>query len=710
MNATSAITKRLLFLTGILKKMNFTQSDIKLVRKAYDFALRKHGNQLRKSGEPYIVHPLETSIFLAEWKMDIPTIITGLLHDVLEDTECTEQEIESRFGSYVLEMVKTVTKVSKISDDSRAKEVYDESNSEYMIKVIMSISKDLRPVMVKIADRMHNMYTISHLKREKQVRIARETFNIYANIAGRLGLYQQKVILLDLSFSVLEPTKYLETKEIIDNMVSLSKNNLSYIKTHLQEILKKNKIECNIVERTKGVYSTYKKIEKGMEPKDIHDILAIRIIGDFSEIKCYEILGLIHLNFTFLPNTFKDYISSPKLNLYQSLHTTISYGKTFEIQIRNTHMDNMANYGVAAHWIYKENEESDGKKITSELMQDIFDAKEIESLKRLKNIQQLKIYDVLLLNNNKWYVVAENSTILDLAYRYNPDKILYLKNAFKEGAIVPLSYTPIKDDIITLNYSESIVAKSEWVNYATIESLKKFLENYKPNNENDETKYITMLKEKLGNNLVDAGEIKKRLNYINFDSISKYIEYFSNIKGIDNNIIFQFLSKNKKWKKYYVQLVDIKEKFNLFSYNIKNIDGINYKKVKFPDCCSKIPGMQIIGLLEKTILYIHNFNCSRVDKSKKLFILEWDDKRIEEFPKFYYCNISITYNTTIAKIIPIMHFITSKGIEITYLLTTKINSHTKTTDFKLKVNNFNVVKKLIDDLNFKFEQIEIEVK
>ncbi|MBD5446037.1 MAG: bifunctional (p)ppGpp synthetase/guanosine-3',5'-bis(diphosphate) 3'-pyrophosphohydrolase [Mycoplasma sp.] len=711
MNATTAITKRLLFLTGILKKMNYNQNDIKSVRKAYDFALRKHGNQLRKSGEPYIIHPIETSIYLAEWKMDIPTVITGLLHDVLEDTDCTEEEIEKRFGSHVLEMVKTVTKVSKISDDSRAKEVYDETNSEYIIKVIMSISKDLRPIMVKIADRMHNMTTISYLKKEKQIRIARETFNIYASIAGRLGLYQQKVTLLDLSFSVLEPNKYLETKEIINNIVLQSRNNFNYIKSHIEEILKKNKINCKILERTKGVYSTYKKIEKGMEPKDIHDIFAIRIIGDFSEIKCYEILGLIHLNFTFLPRTFKDYISSPKLNLYQSLHTTISYRKAFiEIQIRNNSMDNMANYGIAAHWIYKENEENDGKKITFELMHDIFDPKEIESLKRLKNIQQIKIYDVLLLNNNKWYVVTENSTVLDLAYRYNPEKILYLKNTFKEGAIVPLSYAPIKDDIITLNYSDSIVAKPEWANFATIESLKNLLLDLQSNNENDETKYITLLREKLGSNLVDAKEIKKRLGFLNFASISKYFEYFDNIKDIDKNIVFGFLSKNKKWKKYYIQLVEIKEKFTLFSYNIKNIQGINYKKVKFPDCCSKVPGIQILGLLEKKILYVHNMNCTKVDKAKKMFILEWDNERIDEFPKFYYCSLSITYNTTLVKIIPIIHFITSKGIEMTYLLTSKINSHTKITDFKLKVNNYNVIKKLIDDLNFKFDQIEITVK
>ncbi|MDE7112234.1 MAG: HD domain-containing protein, partial [Malacoplasma sp.] len=447
------IKKRLSKLIGILKNSNNSIDDIKLVKKAYEFAELKHGDQQRKSGEPYIIHPLETAIFLAEWKMDIPTIITGLLHDVLEDTDCTNQEMEKRFGKNILEMVQTVTKVSKISEENRNKERYDKENSEYIIRVIMSTSSNLRPVIVKIADRMHNMETINHLKKEKQIRIANETFTIYANIAGRLGLYQQKTRLLDLSFSVLEPQKYELTKDLIDKSLKQNRESLNLVVSEINQILTKAKYSFKLIERIKGIYSTYKKLEKGLDIKNIHDIFALRIIIDGDEIKCYEILGLIHINFTFLPSTFKDYISSPKLNLYQSLHTTITYRKVMlEVQIRNTKMDIMANYGVAAHWMYKQSEEEGKSEVKNELMFDIFNLSDKEIGKKIKNIQITKIYDVLLLNNNKWYVVNEGSTVLDLAYRYRPDQIMYLKDVYKEGVKVSLNYQPIKDDILTFEY------------------------------------------------------------------------------------------------------------------------------------------------------------------------------------------------------------------------------------------------------------------
>lgn len=231
------IKKRFLFLTGLLKQNNFTAEQIKLVKKAFEFANLKHGTQLRKSGEPYIIHPLETAIYLAEWKMDVSTIITGLLHDVLEDTDCTKEDIEKRFGKTILEMVQTVTKVSKVSQETRTKETYDKENSEYIIRVIISVSSNLRSVIVKIADRMHNMETINHLKKEKQIRIASETFNIYANIAGRLGLYHQKTKLLDLSFSVLEPEKYESIKNMIDNSLKQNRESLNNISHQLRGIL-----------------------------------------------------------------------------------------------------------------------------------------------------------------------------------------------------------------------------------------------------------------------------------------------------------------------------------------------------------------------------------------------------------------------------------------------------------------------------------------
>ncbi|MDE7075590.1 MAG: RelA/SpoT family protein, partial [Malacoplasma sp.] len=655
------IKKRLSKLIGILKNSNNSIDDIKLVKKAYEFAELKHGDQQRKSGEPYIIHPLETAIFLAEWKMDIPTIITGLLHDVLEDTDCTDQEMEKRFGKNILDMVQTVTKVSKISEENRSKERYDKENSEYIIRVIMSASSNLRPIIVKIADRMHNMETINHLKKEKQLRIANETFTIYANIAGRLGLYQQKTRLLDLSFSVLEPQKYELTKDLIDKSLKLNRESLNLVVNQINQILTERKYNFKLIERIKGIYSTYKKLEKGLDIKNIHDIFALRIIIDSDEIKCYEVLGLIHINFTFLPSTFKDYISSPKLNLYQSLHTTVTYRKVMlEVQIRNTKMDIMANYGVAAHWMYKQSEDEGKSEVKNELMFDIFNLSDKEIGKKIKNIKITKIYDVLLLNNNKWYVVNEGSTVLDLAYRYKPELIMYLKNVYKEGVRVSLNYQPIKDDILTFEYGTQVLANSNWEKFTTVDEAKKVF-RLLDNNYEESSELVKELKNALGDNLESAKEIKKRLEYLNFKSLESYLNFYKNSQNKES--IYGFLSKTKKWKKYYSVLLKGRQKSELIANNIKDKNIANYKKSIFTDCCTKLPGMQIIGILNKGILFIHRFDCERVSDKSKKYILEWDWEKINEFEKVYLATLVITINSQNFKTNPIVHFITSKGFE-----------------------------------------------
>lgn len=702
------IKKRLSKLIGILKNSNNSIDEIKLVKKAYEFAELKHGDQQRKSGEPYIIHPLETAIFLAEWKMDIPTIITGLLHDVLEDTNCTEQEMEKRFGKNILEMVQTVTKVSKISEETRSKERYDKENSEYIIRVIMSTSSNLRPVIVKIADRMHNMETINHLKKEKQIRIANETFTIYANIAGRLGLYQQKTKLLDLSFSVLEPEKYETTKNLIDKSLKLNRESLNLVVSEIKEILTKTKHNFKLIERIKGIYSTYKKLEKGLDIKNIHDIFALRIIIDGDEIKCYEVLGLIHINFTFLPSTFKDYISSPKLNLYQSLHTTITYRKVMlEVQIRNTKMDIMANYGVAAHWMYKQNEEEGKSEVKNELMFDIFNMSDKEIGKKIKNIKITKIYDVLLLNNNKWYVVNEGSTVLDLAYRYKPDQIIYLKNVYKEGVRVSLDYQPIKDDILTFEYGNQVLASSSWEKFTTLEEAKKIFKLL--NNDYEETSELFKeLKNVLGDNLENAKEIKKRIGYLNFNSLESYLNFYKNSQNKEN--IYGFLSKTKKWKKFYAILLKSRQKSELIANNIKDKNIANYKKSIFTDCCTKLPGMQIIGVLNKGILFIHRFDCERVSDKSKKYILEWDWEKINELEKTYLATLIITINSQNLKINPIVHFITSKGFEL-YGMDTNLKDEDKIITIRIQMRNFDNLKWLINELTYKFEEItNIKIK
>ncbi|RXY96520.1 RelA/SpoT family protein [Malacoplasma penetrans] len=700
---TTNIKKRFLFLTGLLKQNNFSADQIKLVKKAFEFANLKHGSQIRKSGEPYMIHPLETAIYLAEWKMDVSTIITGLLHDVLEDTDCTREDMEKRFGKTILEMVETVTKVSKVSQETRSKETYDKENSEYIIRVIMSVSSNLRSVIVKIADRMHNMETINHLKKEKQIRIASETFNIYANIAGRLGLYHQKTRLLDLSFQVLEPEKYESIKNMIDTSLKNCRESLNNVSQQIKDILTSKGIDFTVVERIKGIYSTYKKIEKGIDIKNIHDLFALRIITNREDIECYRILGLIHINFTFLPQTFKDYISSPKLNLYQSLHTTITFRKVLlEIQIRNSAMDKTANFGVAAHWLYKQNEE-DIKEVTSELMFDILNNSDKEISKKIKNIQLTKIYDVLLLNNNKWYVVNEGSTVLDLAYRYKPEKIFYLKTVFKEGVPVDLNYNPIKDDVLSFEYNDGheVLAHHSWEEYVTFEDAKKIFRSLATDND-EPNKLVRELKNALKDKLESAKEIKRRLAFLNFNTLESYLEFYKNFSN--KEIVYGFLSKTRKWKKYYLELSKGISKYELLLYNIKDKNIFNCKKAIFTECCTKLPGMDIIGVLNKGVLFIHRFDCERVSDKSKKFILEWDLDKATELTRSYPATLIININSKIFKINPIIHFITSKGFEIDSF-DSSLKEDNKVLTFKLQVNKINNLNLLITELTYKFEQI-----
>lgn len=709
----NAVDKKFKLLLDKIRLLNFSLEETKLVKQAYNFAFKKHSEQLRKSGEPYIIHPLEAAILLAEWKMDVNTIITGLLHDVLEDTDCTEEEMTKKFGQDITNMTKIVSKVSRISDKNRSDSLVKSDNNEYLIKVLMSVSTDIRPMMVKIADRTHNMLTISHLKKEKQEKIANETFNIYANIAGRLGMYHQKTLLLDLSFSILEPIKYQKTKEKLDELIIANKERLSSLKEEIADILRKAEINFSIIERIKGIYSTYKKNERGINIKDIHDIFALRIIGDFNELKCYEILGLIHLNFSQIPNAFKDYISNPKLNMYQSLHTTITYKRMFvEIQIRNKLMDNVANLGIASHWSYKEVDDQT-KIIQDSLMKDIIDKKESEVIQKLKYISKTKIFDVMLTNNNKWYIMPENSTAMDLAFQYNPNKVIYISQITKDGLSIPLYYNLQKDDIITIDYSDEVKASREWIDYSSNDEFKQTITNLFPDqtNENQEQEFNNYLKKEIKNELVSAVIMKKRLELLERENLSDFLDYYFVDKKINFEILAPYFStNNRKWKKAFEFLSSVDSKNTLESFNIKNIPGVNFQKIIYSNCCSKVWGMEIIGNLIRNVLYIHRFDCTQINKNKKIYMLQWNNEKLKEFPQLFQLSFTVNYYKKVMRNNKIIFVITSRGFEIV-TISTKMDKFKKIGSLKISIlaKEFASVKKLFDDIKNRLDIISIEL-
>ena len=340
------------------------QSELSKIKEAYEFAKLKHKDQFRKSGDPYIVHLIAVAHILASLQTGPSTIIAGLLHDTIEDTDTTADEIEKKFGSEILMLVESVTKITRLSDYQNV-----DFAAESHRKIFIGMAKDIRVIIVKLADRLHNMRTLQFQKPEKIKSISKETMEVYVPIAHRLGLSALKSELEDLSLYYLEPEKFKEIEDLLLDQRDNLETAVATLKTNIASIISESSIKFEITSRVKSIYSIYKKMYiKGKSFDEIYDILALRIITE-TEMNCYEILGYIHATFKPIPGRFKDYIATPKPNMYQSLHTTIMTGDghIFEIQIRTKLMDEVAESGIAAHWRYKESKNYDPKAEQKEI-------------------------------------------------------------------------------------------------------------------------------------------------------------------------------------------------------------------------------------------------------------------------------------------------------------------------------------------------------
>jgi GTP pyrophosphokinase len=454
----------------LYKKINtyiHHEKDLNLIREAYELAASKHEGQLRKSGEPYIIHPLNVAMILADLHVGPNTIISAILHDIVEDTDCTLEFIKEKFGSDVASIVDGVTKVTQMKFTSLEKQ-----QAENHQKMIIAMARDIRVIVVKLADRLHNLRTLEFQRPEKQVRISQETLEIYAPLAHKLGMFKIKAELEDTALKYINPEMYKTISELIDNRLVSNNNNyidnmIGKIKDYLSD---SGIVDYQIKGRIKNQYSIYKKmIKQDKAFEDIYDILAIRIIVDKVET-CYHVLGIIHAHFTPIPKRFKDYIAVPKPNMYQSLHTTVigSEGDTFEIQIRTVEMDHVAEYGIAAHWGYKENVEYSKEKEQYEIAQKlkwyadllrITDEDKSGEAEELVNTIKGDILDAnIYVYTPKGEVVAlpKGATPLDFAYKIHTDIGNKTVGAIVNNKIVPLTYELKTGDIITMRINKNI--------------------------------------------------------------------------------------------------------------------------------------------------------------------------------------------------------------------------------------------------------------
>ena len=324
--------------------------DTAILEKAYDYSLKAHADQERASGEHYFVHCDAVASSLIDWKMDLPTVCAGLLHDVIEDTPTTAELLRSEFGDEISKLVVGMTKLDSLQFSS-----HDDAQAENWRNMLLATAQDIRVIIIKLADRLHNMKTLNYLNRDKQLRIAHETISLYAPLAHRLGMFELKGELEDLSFAVLNPEEYLDIEEKVRALLPAREAMLAEFRKMLEHALSKSDTPHRILARSKNLYSIYGKMQRQKKPfEEIQDALGVRLVTD-SIANCYALLGMLHAHFQPVPDTFTDYISHPKLNLYKSLHTTVSgpKGECIEVQIRTADMHRTAEYGIAAHWRYK---------------------------------------------------------------------------------------------------------------------------------------------------------------------------------------------------------------------------------------------------------------------------------------------------------------------------------------------------------------------
>ncbi len=425
--------------------------DLAIVKKAYQFSLKHHKGQTRASGEPYLVHPLEVAGVLAEMRLDTTAIAAGLLHDAVEDTTVTIEEINTEFGEQVAHIVEGVTKISKIDFASR-----EEAQAENVRKMILAMVDDIRVVLIKLADRLHNMRTLQHLTPERQQKIARETLDIYAPIAHRLGMGKIRGELEDLAFQYVDPIAYKQVKESIESRRKEGEAFLAEIQGIIEQKLKENNIQAKVESRIKRIYSIHQKIQRQRISVDqIYDMLALRIITQ-SVNDCYAVLGIIHNQWRPVPGRIKDHIAMPRPNFYQSLHTTVitESGHAFEVQIRTEEMHKLAEEGIAAHWKYKDGPVSarDEKRLAwlrqvVEWQRDVQDPKEFLSTLKI-DLYPEEVYTFT--PKGKIVILPRDATPIDFAYHVHSQVGDTCVGAKVNGRIVPLRYKLRSGDIVEI--------------------------------------------------------------------------------------------------------------------------------------------------------------------------------------------------------------------------------------------------------------------
>ena len=613
-----------------------SNKELKVIDKAYQLAHEKHEGQYRKSGEPYIVHPLNVALILTDIYADYETISAGLLHDVLEDCDCTVEEMEKVVGKNITKLVQGVTKLSKIHFSTENEYLID-----YYKKIIVGMSEDVRVIIVKLADRLHNMRTLWAIPKDRQKVKAKEALEILAPIGDHLGIHKIKSELEDLSLRYLKPDVYYDIAEHINKTKLDREQTIVDMQKELSELLTEHHIAHEIKGRAKSIYSIYNKLHNGKKFNNIYDMLGLRILVN-TEQDCYLALGIIHSKFRPMPHRFKDYIAMPKPNMYQSLHTTV-FGMDatlFEIQIRTYEMHETAENGIASHWSYKENKGSNkNANLQSTTEQKLQFFKSIIDLSQDHMSSEDFVNSVKneVLNNNIYCFTPKGDVIelpkgatpIDFAYKIHTKVGETMVGAIVNDSIVTLDYELQDNDIVKINTNKSATPSREWLNMCKATQTKNKIKNFFTKNERDvyieKGKYIldkALKKRKIPlSEFYKDDNIKTICNEVkDFKSVEDIFLNIGNEKTTPNSVInIIYKEDTKPIEKKAIKIDDKALNTDII------VSGIDKVKVNLAHCCYPVYGDEIIGYITKTSgISVHRVNCRNLDEvDERLVDVAW---------------------------------------------------------------------------------------
>ena len=673
--------------------------DINKIEQAFHFAERLHSGQYRVSEEPYIIHPVEVAKILVNLKADTHTIIAAFLHDILEDTDTKPEEIEQLFGKDVLTLVQGVTKLGKLQFKSK-----EERQAENFRRLFIAMANDIRIIFLKLADRLHNMRTLNFMAAPKQQKIARETLDIFAPLANRLGMGKIKAELEDLSLRYLEPDKYFEIAQLVSQTKAEREMTVQLLIDKISKDVKKSGINAQITGRAKHYYSIYSKMKRlNIAFHDLYDITAVRVIVD-TEKECYEVLGLIHSQFKPIPGRFKDYIAMPKGNMYQSLHTSVigPRSKPLEVQIRTWEMHEVAEYGVAAHWRYKEkgSQKADNPSdMQFSWMRKLVEYdKDMATAEDYVNSVKLDLFSdqvFAFTPNGDVFDLPINATPVDFAYRIHSEVGNKTVGALINGRIAQLDTKLNNGDIVEILTSKTPAPRLDWLNFVvTKQASSKIKQWFKKNNreshlETGKANLEHELTKAVFDDYVKQGEfnrVAKQMNYVSADDLFAAL-------GYGETTVNKIINKLKKPQQKSPESSFHTSNRKKSEKDIVGLEGLMYS---FARCCSPIPGEPIVGVVTRSKgVSVHRIDCKTLEnvQPERMMDIHWSGMNVN---KTYSTTIRIETGEKMGLLKDIIAAVSDNNININYANVKSKSNKIGIIELGMELDNIETLKKVIN--------------